>query len=82
MENYNAAFYENLCIYFAMKFNTLNFARYLCVDICAHLFLQNVDVLNANLSNNILFLMSFTFKLSKQKMSSKITSLKHFMFCA
>ena len=54
-----------------MKSETFNFTRYLSVEFRIHLFLHNPGVLNANLSNNILYLMSFTLKLAKQKMTSK-----------
>ena len=66
VEDYIAAFFENVCIYPEMKYEIVNFAPYLSVEFCIHLFLHNLGVLNANLSNNILSLMSFTFKLAKQ----------------
>ena len=42
------------------------------------LFLHYLGELNENLSSNILYLMFFTFKLAKQKMTSKITSFLFF----
>ena len=45
-----ASFYENVCIYPGMKSETLNIARHLSVDF---LFLQNLGVLNANVSDKI-----------------------------
>ena len=42
-------------------------------------FLHYLGELNENLSSNILYLMSFTFKLAKQKMTSKITSFLFFV---
>ena len=78
MEDYIAAVYENVCIYLEIESETLNFARYSSVEFCIHLFLHILGVLNANLSNNILYLMPFPFKLLKQKMTSKITC---FQFC-
>ena len=42
-------------------------------------FLYNLGVLNASLSNNILYFMSFTLKLAKQEVTSKITSF--LLFC-
>ena len=59
MEVYIAAFDENVCIYLEMKSEILNFVRYVSVKFCINLFLHNLNVLNANLSNNILCLMSF-----------------------
>ena len=53
MEDYIAAFYENVCIYFEMKSEMMNFARYL--RILNHLFLHNLGVMNAKLSNNSLY---------------------------
>ena len=55
MEDYIAAFNKNVCtcIYLEMKSETLNFALYLSVEFCVHLFLHNVGVLNVNLSKNI-----------------------------
>ena len=70
------AFFQNLCNHRDMKSETLNFARYLNVEFCIHFFLHNVGVLNTKLLNNILYLMSFTFKLANQKMTSKMTFFK------
>ena len=50
-----------------MESETLHFARYVGVDFCINLCLHNLSVWNTNLSNNILYLMSFTIKLAKQK---------------
>ena len=41
MEDYIAVFYENVCIYLEIKSETLNFARYLSVELFFHLFLHN-----------------------------------------
>ena len=73
MVNYIAAFYENVWIYFVMESETLDFARYLGVYFFIHLFLHDFGVLNANLSNDILYLIFFTFKLAKQAIATKIT---------
>ena len=62
MEDYIAAFYEEVCIYPGPKYETLNFVRHLSIDFCIHLFLHNLGLLNANLSGNILYLLPFTFK--------------------
>ena len=61
-----------------MKSETLSLAWYQSVQFCIPLFLHNFGVLNANLTNKILYLMSFTFKLAKQKMIFKITSFLFF----
>ena len=73
MVNNIAAFYENVWIYFVMESETLNFARYLGVYFFIHLFLHNFGVPNANLSNDILYLIFFTFKLAKQAIATKNT---------
>ena len=78
MKDYFADFYENACIYLEMESETLNFVRSSSVEFFIYLFLHISGVLNANLSNNILYLMPFPFKLAKQKMTSKITC---FQFC-
>ena len=78
MEDSIEAFYENVCTYLEMKSETLNFARYLSVEFCIHLFLHNLVVLTANLLNNILYLMYFALKLAKQKVTYKLTTFLFF----
>ena len=41
---------------------------------------NNLSVLNSNVSVNILFLVSFTFKEAKQKMIAKTTSVPYFCY--
>ena len=50
----------------------MKLARDFSVYFCIHLFLHNVCVLNANLSDNVLYLETFTFKLAKHKMATKM----------
>ena len=59
-----------MCV-FSLGWNPkkLHFARHLRVEFIIYLFLHNLCVLNENLSDNILYLVSFTFKLLKQKMT-------------
>ena len=78
MEDSFAAFYENGCNYLEMTSETLNFARYLSVEFCIHLFLHNLVVLTANLLNTILYLMYFAFKLTKQKVTYTLTTFLFF----
>ena len=53
-----------------LEYETLNIARHLS-PVFFHLFLHNLGVLSSNLSDDILSLVSFTFKLGKQKMAAK-----------
>ena len=48
------------------------FARDSSVYFFIHLFLDNLCLLNSNLSANILYLVTFTFKLAKHKMTNKM----------
>ena len=80
MEDYIAAFHENVCIYLEMKSKTLNFVRYLSVEFCIHLFLNNLGVLNANQSNNILFLMSLIFRDTLISISITLSSLEQLTY--
>ena len=68
-----------MCV-FSLGWNPkkMHFARHLRVEFIIYLFLHNLCVLNENLSDNILYLVSFTFKLLKQKMTAKTTSLLYF----
>ena len=66
------AFYENACFSSGMKSETFTFARYFSVEFCIHMFLHNFGMLSSNLSDNILYLARFTFKLAKHKMSANI----------
>ena len=79
MGDYIAVFYENVCIYAGMKYETLNFARHLSVEFCIHLFRHNLGALNENVSNNIQYLMSFNFKLTKQKLATKMHNFWGFL---
>ena len=45
-----------------------------------HLFLHNVCVLNSNLSVNILYLVTFTFKLAKHKMATEMLRKPHISY--
>ena len=51
-----------------MKFETFKFARYFSALFCIHLFLHNMGVLHSNLSDNILYFVTFTFKFTKHEM--------------
>ena len=44
------------------------------------LFLHNLCVLNANMSDNALYLETFTFKLAKHKMATKMLSKLHIFY--
>ena len=71
LENYIAAFYENVCIYPGLESETLNFARHLIVYFYITLFLHNLSMLSANLPDNIQYLMYFPFKLAEQNNGHK-----------
>ena len=43
-------------------------------------FLHNLCVLNANLSDNVLYLETFTFKLAKHKMATKMLRKSHIFY--
>ena len=43
----------------------------MCVKLALHLFLHKLSMLKLNMSDNILYLVSFTFKLAKPKMTTK-----------
>ena len=55
-----------------MKSETWNFAQDFSVYFCIHLFLHNLRELNVNLSDNVRYLETFTFKLAKHKMATKM----------
>ena len=57
-----SAFFESVCIYPGLKYETMNIARHLCLYIFPRLFLHDLCVLNFNLSDKILYLVLFTFK--------------------
>ena len=44
------------------------------------LFLHNLYVLNANLSDNVLYLETFSFKLAKHKMTTKMLREPHIFY--
>ena len=71
--NNNYRFFLNVCIYPGLKYETLNFALQLRLYFLSRLFLHNWCVLNSNLSDKIIYLVSFTFKKAKQKMATKTT---------
>ena len=60
-----------------MKSKTWNFARDFNVYFCIHLFLHNLRVLNVDLSDNVLYLDTFTYKLAKHKMVTKMLRKRH-----
>ena len=77
MEDYIAAFYENVCIYLQMESETLNFVQYLGVAFVSTCFYiiwvcESVEIIKIKKYIH-LYLMFFTFKLAKQKMTSKIS---------
>ena len=47
---------------------------------CSHLFLHNLRVLNVNLPDNVLYLETFTFKLEKHKMATKMLKKNHIFY--
>ena len=58
---------------FSMGWNLKHdFSRNFCVQFFLHLFLHNLCVLHLNLSDNILYLVTFTFKLVKHQMAAKM----------
>ena len=59
-----------MCV-LSVKSEILSIDRHFSVYFFLHLFLHNLSVLNTNLSNNILYLVTFTFKLAKHKMAAK-----------
>ena len=69
-----------MCIYPGLKYDTLNFAGHLSLYFSSRLLLHNFHVLNSNLSNKIIYLLSFTFKLAKQKMAAKTTYFLYFCY--
>ena len=69
-----------MCIYPGLKYETLNFALQLSLYFFTRLFLHNWCVLNLNLSDKIIYLMSFIFKSAKQKMAAKTTSFLYFCY--
>ena len=58
----------------------MNFVLYFSVYFCIHLFLQNLRVLNANLSDIVLYLEAFTTKLAKHKMATKMLRKPHIFY--
>ena len=70
-----AACYENVCIQRGLKSEAFNFARHIIIQFVINLFLHNLSVPNSNQSNIVPYLVSFTFKLAKQKMTAKTTYL-------
>ena len=58
----NEIIFENECIYPVLKYETLNFALLLGLYFLSRLFLHNWCVLNSNLTDKIIYLVSFTFK--------------------
>ena len=63
-----------------LKSETWSFAREFSVYFFIHLFLHNVCVLKSNLSDSILYLMTFTFKLLKHKMATKMLRKAHIFY--
>ena len=57
-----ADFFKNVCIYPGLKYETLNFALQLRLYFLSRLFLHNWCVLNSNLSDKIIYVVSFTYK--------------------
>ena len=57
-----------------------SFAPDFSVYFFIHLFLHNLCVLNSNLSDNILYLVTFTFKLAKHKMATKMLRKPHIFY--
>ena len=49
-----ADFFENVCIYPGLKYETFNVALHLNLDFFSRLFLHNLCVLNSNMSDKIL----------------------------
>ena len=56
----------------SVRAEILSIGRYFSVYFFIHLFLRNLGVLNVHLLNNILDLVTFTFKLAKHKMAAKM----------
>ena len=63
-----------------MKSEILSIGRYFSVYFLIHLFLHNLGVLNSSLSNDILYLVTFTFKLAKQKMAAEMLIKPHIFY--
>ena len=55
-------FFENVCIYPGLKYETLNFALHSSLYVFSRLLSPNLCVLISNLSDKILYIVSFTFK--------------------
>ena len=64
-----AAFYENVCVWPGLKAEILSIGQQFNIYLYP-LFLHKLGVLNSNLSNNIIYLVTFTFKLAKNKMAA------------
>ena len=69
-----ADFFENVCIYPGLKYETFNVALHLSLYFFSRLFFHNLCVQNSSLWVNILYSVSFTSKKAKQKMAAKTTS--------
>ena len=54
------------------KIWTIFFSRIFCVYFFNHLFLHNLFVVNSDLPDDILYLVTFTYKLAKHKMTAKM----------
>ena len=69
-----------MCVQSELKSEILSIGRYFRVYFFIHLFLHNLGVLNLNLSYNILYLLTFTFKLAKHKMTAKMLIKPHIFY--
>ena len=72
--------YENESNYPGLKSETWNFALDFSVYFCIHLFLHNLRMLNENLSDNVLYLETSTFKLAKYKIATKMLGKPHISY--
>ena len=65
-------FLKNVCIYPSLKYETLK--------IAPASFLHNLCVLNLNLSDTVVYFVSFTSKKAEEKMAAKTTSFLHLCY--
>ena len=63
-----------------IKNNILNRDFNVGLYFCSHLFIHNLRVLDVNLSDNVLYLETFTFKLAKHKMVTQMLRKPHIFY--
>ena len=71
-----------MCVIYTYKYHTYFLMKEYCslLQPFSHLFLHNLRVLYVNLPENVLYLETFTLKLAKHKMATKMLRKPHIFY--